>query len=145
MAPATRFVERLRLRADSESAVRRVLPCLEDAFRTATLPDMAAQLIFVRRLHLGRLPYGASAQSLSLAIESRFSGGDWQPVHAAAAGAAGAPAVWFRDALEAHEIAALRTVTGQSLDDWFWPLAIRPLAPSSSSADRLRTIVFSLA
>ncbi|HEU4926046.1 MAG TPA: hypothetical protein VFT24_03300 [Vicinamibacterales bacterium] len=145
MAAATRFVERLHLRADSESAVRRILPCLEDAFRTATLPDTAARLIFVRRLHLGRLPRGASAQSLSLAIESRFSGGDWQPVHAAAAGAAGAPAVWFRDPLEAHEVAALRTAAGQPVDAWFWPLAIPALAESSSPADRLRTIAFSLA
>jgi hypothetical protein len=145
MAAATRFVERLHLRADSESAVRRMLPCLEDAFRTATLPDTAARLIFVRRLLLGRLPRGASAQSLSLAIESRFSGGDWRPVHAAAAGAAGAPAVWFRDPLEAHEVAALRTTAGQPIDAWFWPLAIPALAGSSSLADRLRTIAFSLA
>src|SRR4029450_3781978 len=145
MSGVTRIVERLHLRADSESAVRRALPCLEDAFRTATLPDAGARLIFVRRLHLGTLPRRASAQSLSLAIESRFSEADWELVHAGTAGAAGAKAVWFRDALEAHELAALRAAVGHPLDAWFWRLAVPALAHAPSRMDTLRAIAFSLA
>jgi hypothetical protein len=145
MRGATRIVERLHLRADSESAARRTVLCLEDAFRTATLPGNGARLIIVRRLHLGGLPRGVSAQSLSLAIESRFSAADCQLVHAAAAGAAGARAVWFRDLLEAHELAALRAATGQPIDGWFWRLAIPALARSPSTSDPLRVIAFSLA
>jgi len=145
MGRSTRIVERLHLRADSESAVRRALPSLEDAFRTATLPDVGARLIFVRRLNLGRLPRGASAQSLSLLLESRFTEAHWRLVHAGDAGSEGGQAVWFRDSLEAHELAALHVAAGRSVDAWFWPLAVPALASATSPADKLRVIAFALA
>ena len=73
MARPARVVEHLRLRGESESAVRHALPALEDAFRTASLPDAGARLICVRRLQLGQLAANASAQSVSLLIEKRFA------------------------------------------------------------------------
>jgi hypothetical protein len=143
-APA-RVVERLRLRAESESALRRALPRLEDAFRTATLPDVGARLVFVRRLTLGRLPADASAQTLSVILESRFAGAGWQPVHASDAQADVIQAVWFRDPLEAHAMAALRVAAGVPVDAWFWPLAVPPLARATTSREALRAIAFSVA
>src|SRR5687767_4952506 len=98
MARPARVVERLRLRGESESAVRRALPALEDALRTASLPDAGARLLCVRRLQLGPLAAHASAQNVSLLIEKRFAQDDWTIVHAVERGAGGAQAVWFRDA-----------------------------------------------
>src|SRR5262245_34489055 len=117
MGQPERLVQSLRLRAGCESAVRRALPVLEDAFRTASLPDVGARLVFVRRLHLGRLPGGASAQSLSLIVESRLANAGFILEHGRDASAE-AQGVWFRDSLEAHEFAALRVAAGRSVDAW---------------------------
>ena len=144
MVRAARVVEHLRLRGESESAVRHALPALEDAFRTASLPDAGARLICVRRLQLGQLAANASAQSVSLLIEKRFAEDDWTIVHAVEGGADDAQAVWFRDAFEAHEAAALKIAAGQPLDDWFWPLAI-PAITAAASDERLRAIAFAVA
>src|SRR5687768_12537637 len=108
MVHRARVVEHLRLRGESESAVRHAVLALEDAFRTASLPDAGARLICVRRLQLGRLPLNGSAQSVALLIEQRFTEAGWKVVHASESGARGAEAVWFRDACEAHEAAALK-------------------------------------
>ena len=141
---AARSVRRLHLRAESEVAVRRALPALEDAFRTATLPDAGARLMFVRRLTLGRLPRGASPQHLSVLLESRFLEAGWTLVHGAVA-ANDVEAVWFRDTNEAHEVAALRIASGRDVDAWYWPLAVPALAVETSPAGRLREIAFALA
>ena len=145
MGRTSRTVARLHLRAASRSAVRRALPLIEDAFRTATLPDAGARLVFVRRLNLGRLPETASAQTLSLLLESRFTQADWRLVPARDADGRDARAVWFRDALEVHELAALKIAGGRPLKEWFWPLAVPALATAASPADRIRAIAFSLA
>ena len=144
MVRRARVVEHLRLRGESESAVRHALPALEDAFRTASLPDAGARLICVRRLQLGQLAANASAQSVSLLIEKRFAEDDWTIVHAVEDGADGAQAVWFRDVFEAHEAAALRIAAGQPLDDWFWPLAL-PAITAAASEERLRAIALAVA
>ena len=104
MVRAARVVEQLRLRAESESAVRHALPALEDAFRTASLPDAGARLICVRRLQLGPLRgecvgaerFAADRDSASRKPTGRSS-------TPATRRADDAQAVWFRDALEAHE------------------------------------------
>lgn len=142
---ATRTVRRLRLRAGSVASARRVLPRLEDALRTAALPDAAARLIIIRRWDLGRLPADVAPQTLSLMIESRFAAAGWTVAHAAEAGADAAPAVWFRDALEAHEIAACRLVAGRRLDAWFWPLALPTIAGVPTPDEQMRALAFSVA
>ena len=144
MARPARVVEHLRLRGESESAVRHALPALEDAFRTASLPDAGARLVCVRRLQLGRLPSNGSAQSVALLIEKRFAEAGWTIVHAGENGAAAAEAVWFRDAFEAHEAAALRLAAGRTLDAWFWPLAL-PKVVTPTGSGNLRTIAFAIA
>jgi hypothetical protein len=145
MAASTRIVERLRLRGDSESAVRRAVVALEDAFRTATLPDVGAQLVFVRRLDLGRLPRSASPQTVSRQLESRFIAGDCNLVHADDPSAEQARAVWFRDPLEAHVLAARRVATGGSTDAWFWRRAVPALSAPTAASAPLRALAFSVA
>ena len=124
--------------------MRHALPALEDAFRTASLPGAGARLVCVRRLELGRLPSNGSPQSVALLIEKRFAEGRSGAVHASESGADIAEAVWFRDALEAHEAAALRIAAGKALDAWFWRLAI-PNVMTATDAEKLRTIAFAIA
>ena len=145
MAAPARRVERLHLKARSERSLRSVLPLLEDAFRTADLDDAGARLVFVRRLDLGRFAAGTSAQTLSLVVERRFARGDRRVVHGAHADAAGAAAVWFRDSLEAHEIAAVRLLSGGGTDAWFWPLAVPTLARAATLETHLRAMALTLA
>ena len=76
-------------------------------------------------------------------IEKRFAEDDWTIVHAVERGADDAQAVWFRDAFEAHEAAALKIAAGQPLDDWFWPLAI-PAITAAASDERLRAIALAV-
>jgi hypothetical protein len=144
MVHTARVVEHLRLRAESESAIRHSLPALEDAFRTASLPDAGARLICVRRLHLGQIPSNASPQGLARRIEQRFAAADWPVVHAGDASGDDAQAVWFRDPFEAHEIAALRLATGHPLDAWFWPLAL-PGVMAQPPDQRFRATAFAIA
>lgn len=142
---ATRTVARLRLRAGSAASIRRLLPRLEDALRTAALPDASARLLLVRRWDLGRLPSDVSPQTLSLMLEARFAAAGWTPVHGSQPDAGGARAVWFRDALEAHVVAARRLVAGGALDDWFWPMALPSMSGARTPDERLRAIALSVA
>jgi hypothetical protein len=145
MAGSTRIVERLRLRADSEAAVRRTAIALQDAFRTATLPDAGARVICVRSLHLGSFPAEASPQALSLLVESRFSAAGWTMQHGGDEDAHDARAVWFADTLEAHQLAALRLASGGALTQWFWPLALPDIAWPDAPGGQLRAIAFAVA
>ena len=144
MARPARVVEHLRLRGESESAVRHALPALQDGFRTASLPDAGARLVCVRRLQLGRLPSNGSSQNVALLIERRFAEAGWKIVHANENGAEAAEAVWFRDTFEAHETAALKVAAGQTLDAWYWPLVL-PRVVKVADGETLRTIAFAIA
>lgn len=145
MATALRTVERLRLRARTQAAVQHLLPRIEDAFRCASLPDRGARLIVLRRLPLGRVSEHATSQALARALEDRFASLYEHMQHATHAGAEYADAVWFRDALDAHTLAARRVVARQPLTEWYWPLAIPILKQAGTANVRLRALAFSLA
>ena len=140
-----RRVRHLRLKADSREAVGRVLPGLEDALRTATLPDDGGRLLLVRRIALGRIAADAAPASLALALERAVAAAriDCRPAESATA--AGAAAVWFRDALHAHVALALRLLEGPPPVEWFWPLAVPAWSPGCSGAAALRVLAASLA
>lgn len=145
MAAPTRIVERLRLRAGSQGAVRRAAVLLADAFRTASLPDAGARVLIVRSLRLGHLGLNMSPQALSLLVESRFATGAWTLVHGADAHAGHADAVWFRDCLEACQLAASRAAAGRPIDAWFWRLAVPAVTAAPQPHEALRAIAFFLA
>jgi len=144
VAQVARRIRHLRLRADSREAVGRVLPGLEDALRTATLPDGGGRLLLVRRIALGRIAADAAPASLALALERAVAAAriDCHPAESTAA--AGAAAVWFRDALHAHVALALRLLEGPPPVEWFWPLAVPAWSPGLSVADALRVLAASL-
>jgi hypothetical protein len=140
----SRRVQRLHLRAPDDTLAGRGVRLIEDALRTASLPDAGAGMLLFRRLILGRFGADVAPQTLSLARERRIAALRALAIHAAAPGAAQAPVVWFRDALEAHTLLALRIAEGEPAHEWFWPLVVPELQPAGSAAQRLRAVVHSL-
>jgi hypothetical protein len=141
---ASRQVQRLHLRAPDDTLAGRGVRLIEDALRTASLPDAGAGMLLFRRLTLGRFGADVAPQTLSLALERRIAALRALSIHAAAPDAAQSPAVWFRDALEAHSLLALRIAEGEPAHEWFWPLVVPELQPAGGAAQRLRAVVHSL-
>jgi hypothetical protein len=141
---ASRQVRRLHLRAPDDTLAGRGARLIEDALRTASLPDAGAGMLLFRRLTLGRFGADVAPQTLSLALERRIAALRALAIHAAAPGAAQAPVVWFRDALEAHTLLALRIAEGEPAQEWFWPLVVPALQSSGGTVQGLRAVVHSL-
>jgi len=145
MAAEGRTVRRLRLRAQNEAAVRRTATVVEDALRTASLPDGGGRMLFVRRLDLGRIDSRAAPTLVALAVERAVErlGVEWR--HGGETGANEAPAVWFRDPLDAHLALARRVLSGPPPDEWYWPRAVPGWNRSAPQGEGLREIALSLA
>jgi hypothetical protein len=140
----SRRVQRLRLRAPDDTLAGRGVRLIEDALRTASMPDAGAGMLLFRRLTLGRFGADVAPQTLSLALERRIAALRALAIHASAVGAAQAPAVWFRDALDAHTLLALRIAEGEPAHEWFWPLVVPELQSTGGATARLRAVVHSL-
>jgi hypothetical protein len=144
MDTGARVVRRVRLRGASESGIRRGVTLLEDALRTASLPDTGGRIVLVRRLALGRFDPRAAPQTLALALEREVVQRQLEIAYAES-DLPRASAVWFRDALDAHTRLALRLVEGRPVDAWYWPLAVRAWQRGSPVPAALRAIALSLA
>lgn len=145
MNGTSRTVRRFRLRAPSESAIHRAVVLFEDALRTASLPDAAGRIVIVRKLALGRIDSRVAPQMIALQLERAFERLSPECAYADTPGASGAPAVWFRDALDAHTRLALRIAEGDPADGWYWKLAVKAWRPGTPLAQALRGIMLSLA
>ncbi len=146
MVNAERTIRHLRLRASDETQVRGVVLRLEDALRTASLPDTyGRRLVVVRKLNLGRIPAGVSPQWLAMSLERHMANQTIKIVHGILPNAGSADAVWFRDVLEVQTALALRLAKGRSAQDWYWPLAVNGWKPTWSIKESLRWLAFSVA
>ena len=85
---ASRQVQRLHLRAPDDTLAGRGVRLIEDALRTASLPDAGAGMLLFRRLTLGRFGADVAPQTLSLALERRIAALRALAIHAAAPDAA---------------------------------------------------------
>jgi hypothetical protein len=141
---ASRQVQRLHLRAPDETLARRGVRLLEDALRTASLPDAGAQVLIFRRLALGRFSAKISPQALALALERRIAALRGVAVHATDPLAEHAVVVWFRDALEAHTLLAQRIAEDTPTREWFWPLVVPEIERGGTALLRLRVVLRSL-
>jgi hypothetical protein len=122
---AERRVRRLRLTAAREGLVSRGALLLEDALRTASLPEPGqGRVLFIRSLALGVIRADRSPSSLALALERRVQALARDAVHAEEVGAPSASAVFFRDAVEALVSLGSRLAGQAPLDAWFWKLVL---------------------
>ena len=139
-----RRVRSVHLTAPSDALLRRGALLLEDALRTASLPEGDGGLLWlVRSFSVGRIHPHASSTSLALTIEGRLR--DWGRLarHGDDPAADTAPVVVFRHALEAHILLARRLSQGQPTQGWFWPLAVPAWEPGQAPAEALRRILLS--
>jgi hypothetical protein len=116
-----RQIRTLHLRASRREQVARKTIALEDALRTASLPQLPrGAILLVRLLDLGRLPADAPPQWLSRHIETRLRA--LQPALVRVRHDEEPPAaslVWFADRTEA--LAALLAASLQGVPRaWYW-------------------------
>jgi hypothetical protein len=141
-ASQLRRVHRLHLRSSHDTLNRRGAILLEDALRTATLPDGdGSRLLLVRCLSLGRFRVSAAPASLALLIEQRVHECCARSVSAQDPSAPLASAVYFRDEVEPYISLAVRLTKQESVDAWFWPLAVRGWNSGMSRDDALRVLL----
>jgi hypothetical protein len=137
-----RRVSKLRLCSREESLNRRGAVLVEDALRTASLPDGdGSRLWIVRKLSLGRIRAGDPPSAVALRIEARFRESGAVAVHAESPQAAAANAVYFDDDLEPYSALALRIARRNDVSGWFWPLAARGWTPALSRDDAIRVLL----
>ncbi|WP_237078577.1 hypothetical protein [Myxococcus xanthus] len=132
-------MRQVKLAAASTALVRRGAVLLEDALRTASLPDApGGRVLVIRQLSLGTIHADRSPATLSLAVEQRVRELARLAVHARSQSAASAQAVYFQDELEPFVMLATRLAQGLPLDAWFWRLSVPGLHPGMSRDDALR-------
>jgi hypothetical protein len=137
-----RRVRHLHLHSTHETLNRRGAILLEDALRTASLPDAhGSRLLLVRRLSLDRFRANAAPASLALLIEQRVSECGAKAVSAQDPSAPLASAVYFQDAVEPYINLAVRLAKQESIDAWFWPLAVRGWNPGTPRDEAFRVLL----
>jgi hypothetical protein len=128
----------LRCARVEHAAHARVL--LEDALRTASLPDQGRLWVF-RCVDLGRLSPRGSATTWSRRLELRLQQLAAGAVSFAEPAAATAEVVWFPDAwLPAIEL-AVRVLRGPTPVAWFWSAAVPGWTPGLPPRETARLVV----
>jgi len=136
-----RRVRSVRLRATSRALVQRGAVLLEDALRTASMPDPGrGRVLFIRSLALGVIRPNLSSSSLALALERKVQALARDAVHAEEEGAPAADAVYFPDAVRALVALAVRLGERKPLRGWFWPLVV-PEAWGKPLDEALRAVL----
>lgn len=128
---------RLRCALPEHATHGRVL--LEDALRTASLPDQG-RLLIIRCVDLGRLSPHASATAWSRRLELRLHQLAAGAVAFAEPAAARADAVWFSDAWQPAIELAVRLGRGQTPAAWFWSAAVPGWTPGLPPLEAARLI-----
>src|SRR5437762_9324225 len=137
-----RRVVKLRLRSADETLNRRGAILIEDALRTASLPDAdGSRLLVIRRLRLGRIRAGGPPSAIALRMEALCRELGELAVHASAPDAAAAPAVYFDDDLEPYTALAVRLAASEDTSAWFWPLAARGWRPGLPRDEAMRVML----
>lgn len=142
---ATRRISVARLRGGSELLIRRGALLLEDALRTASLPDRNRErVLLIRSLSLGVIRADKSAALVALQLEQHVAELARHAVHGDDLRAADAPAVYFHDRLDAV-VALIRQLAqgdaGAVRRAWFWRLALPGWQPELTPMQAARMLL----
>ena len=136
-----RRVRHLRLTCPDRGSAKRGVYLIEDALRTASLPEaQAGRVLVIRKLALGRIHTRDSPSRVALELERRVRALASTAVYFADA-SAGDPAIWFRDEIEPFVELAVRIARHQPLRAWFWPLVVRNWRPALSTDTALKIVL----
>lgn len=137
-----RRVRRLRLRSRDAAATRRASSTLDDALRTASIPEAeSGRLLVIRRLALGRISANASSTTLALLVE--------QTTHIAAdralrfdqPGADSADALLFPSRADAIVALGRRLAQSESSDEWYWNQIVPGWSTTATRVGRWRILL----
>lgn len=141
-----RRVRQLRLTAHSDELVRRGALLVEDALRTASLPEAdGGRLYVIKRLWLGNIDASAAPARVALALERRVSQLRAQAVVADSPAAASSACIWFADEHEPWLMLVKRVAAGSGTDEWYWPLVTPGVDLRLPAPQLLRAAVLELA
>lgn len=144
MGAEHRHVRCMTLTAPRREAVRRLMPDIEDAFRTATLPgEGRGGVLLVRRLDLGTIAPGTTRQALARRIGEAARASGAVTAGAAAPVPADAPVLFWPDRVEMLAAALLAVSAGGGASWWVAAvLGARPglAAPEAASRAALRLL-----
>lgn len=133
MGAERRDIRRMALSAGSRDAVRRALPEIGEAFRTASFPGLPRHgVVLVRRLDLGRIGLGDTRQALALRLDALSFALSPVACRAGVRPPPEAPALAWPDWVEA--IAAARIALAQGVADWWVRAALEPGAAGGPTA-----------
>ena len=134
----------MRLGAKQTELVPRGAILLEDALRTASLPEAErARLLIVRSFNIGIIRSSQSPASLALRIERQFRLMRGGAVYALDPAARRSEAVYFQHDTEPLILLSVKLARGEPVDEWFWPLAVPLLRTVASKEEALRLLLFS--
>ena len=121
MENGERRIRSLKLSGQDNNQLLNVRYCLEEAFRTASLPGLPPNAkVLIRRLDLGIIHSNHSSIQLAHTISEK--------VHALAVGAVSidhrpnndASVVWFNDPLQPYLILLAKLLDGGVANEWYW-------------------------
>jgi hypothetical protein len=139
-----RRIRTLRLRAPTDALVRRGAALVEDALRTASIPDADGGRVYViRRLLLPPVRATASANALALALERRLASLRSGAVHASDPRAASADVVYFDDDADV-QASLIRALVHDAASAWFWRCVEPAKGAQPDPAGRMRTALLLL-
>lgn len=140
-----RRVRKMRLDAPSEALVRRGAILLEDALRTASVPEAdSGRLLIVRSLFLGKIRAGQSPAAIAVLIEERLRHLTPTAVYAEDPAAYNHPVVYFHDEVEPYICLAVRLARKESANAWFWPLAVSAWRPGMPADEAFRSLLYAV-
>lgn len=142
---AGRRITTARLRGPSESLIHRGAVLLEEALRTASLPEAdQRRLLFIRVLSLGVVQVDQSAGVMARQLERQVAELARDAVHGDDPRAASAQAVYFIDRLDALIVLVqqlARPVSGDRGQAWYWSRAVPGWRPDVTPAQTGRILL----
>ena len=133
---AERHVRRLKVRSQESVAIPRITTLLEDAIRTASLPNIPANgVVCIRRLDLGRISTSTHSHFLSRRLDQLIRNLPFTHITTEQPEQDDAVAVWFADAIEPYRLLSELKVKGQTPRAWYWSIAVPHWLPSMSTSD----------
>lgn len=135
----------MRLEAPSEALIRRGAILLEDALRTASVPEAdGGRLLIVRSLFLEKIRGSQSPAAIAILIEERLRHLTLTAVYAEDPAAGNHPVVYFHDEVEPYIRLAVRLARKEDTSAWFWPLAVAAWHRGMAADEALRGLLYSV-
>ena len=123
---ARRHVNKLTIKTAERSSANRARILLEDAFRTASFPNLPQNgVVFIKKLRLKKFLCNSSSMQLSRNIDHAILNMSPQLIQWPWLDNENTEAVWFEDEYSPYELLLKGIVNKQRPSAWYWKLAVK--------------------